>query len=1187
MSINNNLINSENTNSTTTSSLNTLQTLTRYPFNGRTKTLIDDFYIIGYSYRTLEKEFIKGNRKFLLNYENFTGKEKQRITFSFKEPPSLLNKMSNDFSKEILDIDIIIDMIFPKKIKFYFTIENLSNNDILTRKSLKIKEKIKPKQKFSDKTVSCKLNKTSIVCFSEKNLNSIYDNNKNKDDFLPKSYNVIFSSNPQSGTNSKKSINGFAHVFYKKFDKPKIIKNNKFYFYAPVVFCIISEYPFYNSYFKLIKQIKQLFLQTEIKVPIEIIIQNILNFTISPINGNVYLNIEPKNFFIPNENYPIKNNDSFDSIKEEDEYKNNDYQFSNKMKSSEINSILISDLKNFASKSKKKSRVKLKRAKSNENINVDKIFQNKVMNYQNTPKIKPKNNINNISICRKHSQLSKSPSSNIINDENKINDLNKTAISLNFKCNKKYRRSLKDKNLNFKTLQKTNSITNSEISNEEYEKEDEKFESIKFGFLRGYPLIQYNLSKVLLSSMSPQDVIIIFLYTFLEKDVIFFSKKIEYLSLTINAYQNLNFPLNDEKYYFINGCVSYDNFIKGNSSFVGSAFTTITGINDSYNSEYLNNNNVRLKEHLSVDLDSGEIHQEIDNNKNSNNDKKFLNFIKKVCKSSEYKENDTILFREIWKLHDNLKKFRDLNDNFSYIYYDKKIKIKNIKIQESFYGFINNICIYLYRNLKVHSNQNRNDTIKMEVYFDNNNSDYTYNNEEKFFLNELQDTMKFQSFIYGFIQSYNPIDLYKIPLTFTEEFISILSRKNIKTDQLKFLSLIDDFYYKMGKERFDIDFLPFLLQYYKKYKKDFDRLILENSKNSKIKNDDIVFYDEEKEEIFYRWMELDNKIIIHYLNLIKNLDKNEYNQIFYLAVFIKQNIIKEVFLRDIENEIELHFINENLISKSDICCGNIILLFTLALKNFKSSNGITPFLDTLFYDFIIFRKYYAILMNIAYKLTVECSNKKSYLQVDNFLNSYYACVNSISEKNLVPNEQLMDIIKKFNSIDIKKLGNAKKEEEQKKEKKDTFDEFSEPITKENLFMIYNFNSKGIINEPQLLSNVNKNNMDKKLEIDISLSKKNIKITPKLRFLNSKKTFESEIYSQKYILEMLTKEYDKFNEDLDNEKLDSKFLLEAIMNIFLFVRNSDEFKNKSEISKVLHTIFYIYFEKRVKYENNQK
>ena len=90
------------------------------------------------------------------------------------------------------------------------------------------------------------------------------------------------------------------------------------------------------------------------------------------------------------------------------------------------------------------------------------------------------------------------------------------------------------------------------------------FQDIKFEILSGYPLIQYNLLKVLLYKLLPEDVITIFFYTFLERNVLFFSNDIELLSLTINSYINLNFPLNDEKYYFNGVSISFDDYIGGN-----------------------------------------------------------------------------------------------------------------------------------------------------------------------------------------------------------------------------------------------------------------------------------------------------------------------------------------------------------------------------------------------------------------------------------------------------------------------------------------------------------------------------------------------------------------------------------------------------------------------------------------------
>ena len=124
----------------------------------------------------------------------------------------------------------------------------------------------------------------------------------------------------------------------------------------------------------------------------------------------------------------------------------------------------------------------------------------------------------------------------------------------------------------------------------------------------------------------------------------------------------------------------------------------------------------------------------------------------------------------------------ELNDN------DKQqclIKYYNYKIQEAFYSLVNNLCIYFYENLSFSNPeklQNKNDKEKMEVMNFIFNDDFMQNSEyikeEISFLKELRDTMKFQSFIFGFIKSYNPIDLHKIPLTFTEEFLSVLSSKS-------------------------------------------------------------------------------------------------------------------------------------------------------------------------------------------------------------------------------------------------------------------------------------------------------------------------------------------------------------------------------------------------------------------------
>ena len=142
-----------------------------------------------------------------------------------------------------------------------------------------------------------------------------------------KQYNMVFSYNPQSGKNSKKSINGFAYVFFKEFSEKQEIGGIKFTFYVPVTFCIISEFPYFNSYYKLCKQIIQLFQFNKNEIPLEILIYNVINFSLSPINGEVSLNIEPANLpsqktIIISHNKTQKkktNEKEIDIIKEEEE----------------------------------------------------------------------------------------------------------------------------------------------------------------------------------------------------------------------------------------------------------------------------------------------------------------------------------------------------------------------------------------------------------------------------------------------------------------------------------------------------------------------------------------------------------------------------------------------------------------------------------------------------------------------------------------------------------------------------------------------------------------------------------------------------------------------------------------------------------------------------------------------------
>ena len=98
---------------------------------------------------------------------------------------------------------------------------------------------------------------------------------------------------------------------------------------------------------------------------------------------------------------------------------------------------------------------------------------------------------------------------------------------------------------------------------------------VKFKYLSGYPIIQYNLAKVLFHKLSIEKIIDIFLFTFLEQNVIFFSENLEYLSLTLNSYANFNYPLNDAEYFYNIGAISLKNF-QGDETQFGIKNSTIS-----------------------------------------------------------------------------------------------------------------------------------------------------------------------------------------------------------------------------------------------------------------------------------------------------------------------------------------------------------------------------------------------------------------------------------------------------------------------------------------------------------------------------------------------------------------------------------------------------------------------------------
>ena len=182
--------------------LNISKLIRRYPFNGRSNYLIDKFYIIGYNIQTLNKLLFEENgdnlsKNIIITKKvNDDDKYKSSLSvqpFNLKEGPILLNEIASDYQKDCLDFDMIKEMILPNKITLYFSEEELTTY-------LKKNREENENEEFTQ-----------------------YEEDDYFDNDLLKEYKVVFSSNPQTENNSKKSINGIGYIFYKKLKKRQIL----------------------------------------------------------------------------------------------------------------------------------------------------------------------------------------------------------------------------------------------------------------------------------------------------------------------------------------------------------------------------------------------------------------------------------------------------------------------------------------------------------------------------------------------------------------------------------------------------------------------------------------------------------------------------------------------------------------------------------------------------------------------------------------------------------------------------------------------------------------------------------------------------------------------------------------------------------------------------------------------------
>ena len=83
---------------------------------------------------------------------------------------------------------------------------------------------------------------------------------------------------------------GYAHIFY---ESKNILDNIRIY--IPKAFVIISQYPFFNTFKSICKEILSQFKNKFLQIPIEIHLYNIVNFIPAPVDSDILMTLFPLN----------------------------------------------------------------------------------------------------------------------------------------------------------------------------------------------------------------------------------------------------------------------------------------------------------------------------------------------------------------------------------------------------------------------------------------------------------------------------------------------------------------------------------------------------------------------------------------------------------------------------------------------------------------------------------------------------------------------------------------------------------------------------------------------------------------------------------------------------------------------------------------------------------------------------
>ena len=681
-----------------------------------------------------------------------------------------------------------------------------------------------------------------------------------------------------------------------------------------------------------------------------------------------------------------------------------------------------------------------------------------------------------------------------------------------------------------------------------------KTNSVILGQLSGYPYIDFDLSEIF--NLLPMNLILeIYILTFLEQKMLFFSQNLEILNMIMYIMFTLNYPCNDSIYFWHIVSVSLKDLTEENR-FVGKVMDSLLGVNSSYEESIntspfgsyyyiidLDNKKIILK-HSSLDPETQEevnellIIQEFLQNsiKDKNIESKFLKYFIKELKTNL----ENILNKDLPYSSYTKNKY----ENFFKI--SPKIMEKNKKIQESFYNFCLNVLKIFYKDNELNTSFDKitNKENKLKSDLNINGKQIVLPEGERLFCEFFRDSIKYKIYYENFIQNFDTMDIFKIPLLFSEEFINL---KNNDVDNLlsniSFFKIIDTLYIQSMPQTITVTINNLYSEYFQNMKNDFKHLISA---------------DINKNELEKQLFCLNRKVLNKFIYLLNNKYENEdILELFPSSRLQSSDFISSFDQRCIKDIIQNYLINHDIIKTSHCIIYSVIYVFALTMSlhpfpqlltylcEILKSLNCTPFFKRYYINIIIqtFHNYY--LINAE-------DNTYPDMSIDNLKICYFIIVNYLKQNGIIPDEEMMSALSYFFGGSIFQERDTANKNNQRKNNFQLISNTPFPIKfKYNFhcFMKYSFQNTGIVQQRKMVKAALK---EKKIS-NIIINTKNKKLRPIIVVKIKDYIHTSEFYSPIKILNRLSLMYTDFFENFkfDIKKIDVNLLREMITNLIQY------------------------------------